>query len=194
TFDPVACVAVTGPEVKNPGVLRTVIGAPVEALVKGNLMPSDHHQRIISGTVLTGEKVGTDGYLHYPYRQITVIAEGDDKDEFLGWASLSPSKMSASKTFPGHFLKRLFKPDARIQGGRRAMIMSGQYDKTIPMDIMPEYLIKAIMGRDIEAMEKLGIYEVAPEDFALAEYADTSKLPLQKIVREGLDYIRKELQ
>ena len=74
------------------------------------------------------------------------------------------------------------------------MIMSGQYDKTIPMDIMPEYLIKAIMGRDIEAMEKLGIYEVAPEDFALAEYADTSKLPLQKIVREGLDYIRKELQ
>ncbi|MDE5930082.1 MAG: NADH:ubiquinone reductase (Na(+)-transporting) subunit A, partial [Muribaculaceae bacterium] len=144
--------------------------------------------------VLTGVKVSPEDYLRYPYRQITVIAEGDDRDELLGWASLSPSKMSVSRSFPGHFLNRLFRPDARIQGGRRAMIMSGQYDKTIPMDIMPEYLIKAILGRDIENMEKLGIYEVAPEDFALAEYADTSKLPLQKIVREGLDYLRKELQ
>ena len=74
------------------------------------------------------------------------------------------------------------------------MIMSGQYDDMIPMDIMPEYLIKAIMARDIDAMEKLGIYEVAPEDFAAAEYADTSKLPLQQIVRDGLEYLRKELE
>ena len=193
-FDPEVNVAVVGPEVKSPKVVRTVIGAPVKKLINGNLNPASHHLRIISGDVLTGVKVSPEDYLRYPYRQITVIAEGDDRDEFLGWASLSPSKMSVSRSFPGHFLKRLFSPDARIQGGRRAMIMSGQYDKTIPMDIMPEYLIKAILGRDIESMEKLGIYEVAPEDFALAEYADTSKLPLQKIVREGLDYLRKELQ
>lgn len=193
-FDPSALVAVVGPEIKEPKVLKTIIGAPIEPLLKGNLLPADHHIRIISGNVLTGEKVGLDGYLHFPYRQISVIAEGDDKDELLGWASLSPSKMSNSSSFPGRFLKKLFRPDARIQGGRRAMIMSGQYDKTIPMDIMPEFLIKAILSRDIEGMEKLGIYEVAPEDFALAEYADTSKLPLQKIVREGLDYLRKELQ
>ena len=187
-------MAVVGHEIKQPKVLKTIIGAPIEPLLKGNLLPDDHHIRIISGNVLTGEKVGLDGYLHFPYRQISVIAEGDDKDELLGWASLSPSKMSDSRSFPGHFLKKLFRPDARIQGGRRAMIMSGQYDKTIPMDIMPEFLIKAILSRDIEGMEKLGIYEVAPEDFALAEYVDTSKLPLQKIVREGLDYLRKELQ
>lgn len=193
-FAPETYVAVTGPEIKTPTVLQTIIGAPVEPLLKDNLLPADHHIRIISGNVLTGEKISSDGYLRFPYTQITVIAEGDDKSELLGWASLSPSKMSASRSFPGHFLKRLFRPDARIQGGRRAMIMSGQYDKTIPMDIMPEYLIKAILGHDIEAMERLGIYEVAPEDFALAEYADTSKLPLQKIVREGLDYLRKELQ
>ncbi len=193
-FDPSTLVAVVGPEIKQPKVLKTIIGAPIEPLLNGNLLPDDHHIRIISGNVLTGEKVGLDGYLHFPYRQISVIAEGDDKDELLGWASLSPSKMSDSRSFPGHFLKKLFRPDARIQGGRRAMIMSGQYDKTIPMDIMPEFLIKAILSRDIEGMEKLGIYEVAPEDFALAEYVDTSKLPLQKIVREGLDYLRKELQ
>ena len=112
----------------------------------------------------------------------------------MGWASFSPSKPSESPTFPGHFLRRAFTPDARLNGGRRAMIMSGQYDKVMPMDILPEYLLKAIIGRDIDAMEKLGIYEVAPEDFGAAEYVDTSKLPLQQIVRDGLDYLREALE
>lgn len=102
--------------------------------------------------------------------------------------------MSESTSFPGHFLSRKFRPDARLNGGRRAMIMSGQYDKVMPMDILPEYLLKAIISKNIEDMERLGIYEVAPEDFAAAEYVDTSKLPLQQIVRDGLDYIRKELE
>ena len=122
-----------------------------------------------------------------------MIPEGDDVTEFMGWASLSPAKESVSPSFPGHFSRRLFKPDARLLGGRRAMIMSGQYDKVFPMDILPEYLLKAIIAKDIDRMEQLGIYEVAPEDFAAAEYVDTSKLELQKTVREGLDYLRKEL-
>lgn len=187
-------VALTGSEVKAPKVMRTVIGAAIASLTDGQLVPATHHQRIISGNVLTGVTVGTDGYLRYPYRQITVIPEGDDVDEFMGWASLSPSKMSQSRTFPGKFLGRVFRPDARLLGGRRALIMSGEYDRYMPMDIMAEYLLKAIIGRDIEKMEKLGIYEVAPEDFALGEYADTSKTEAQKIVREGLDYLRKELE
>ncbi len=187
-------VALTGSEVKTPKVMRTVIGAAIASLTDGQLVPATHHQRIISGNVLTGVTVGTDGYLRYPYRQITVIPEGDDVDEFMGWASLSPRKMSQSRTFPGKFLGRVFRPDARLLGGRRALIMSGEYDRYMPMDIMAEYLLKAIIGRDIEKMEKLGIYEVAPEDFALGEYADTSKTEAQKIVREGLDYLRKELE
>lgn len=187
-------VALTGSEVKAPKVMRTVIGAAIASLTDGQLVPATHHQRIISGNVLTGVTVGTDGYLRYPYRQITVIPEGDDVDEFMGWASLSPRKMSQSRTFPGKFLGRVFRPDARLLGGRRALIMSGEYDRYMPMDIMAEYLLKAIIGRDIEKMEKLGIYEVAPEDFALGEYADTSKTEAQKIVREGLDYLRKELE
>ncbi len=187
-------VALTGSEVNAPKVMRTVIGAAIASLTDGQLVPATHHQRIISGNVLTGVTVGTDGYLRYPYRQITVIPEGDDVDEFMGWASLSPRKMSQSRTFPGKFLGRVFRPDARLLGGRRALIMSGEYDRYMPMDIMAEYLLKAIIGRDIEKMEKLGIYEVAPEDFALGEYADTSKTEAQKIVREGLDYLRKELE
>lgn len=187
-------VALTGPEVASPTLFETVVGAQVGPMLAGHLDTADHHRRIISGNVLTGEVVGTDGFLRYPYRQITVIAEGDDKDEFMGWASLSPSKMSESRSFPGHFLNRKFRPDARLNGGRRAMIMSGQYDDVMPMDILPEYLLKAIISNNIEDMERLGIYEVAPEDFAAAEYADTSKLPLQQIVRNGLDYIRKELE
>ena len=188
-------VALTGSELKEPKMVNCLIGSEINALLAGEIKDDHRHHRIISGNVLTGVAVPPDGYLRFPYTQITVIPEGDDVDEFMGWATLSPGKMSLSPSFPGHFLRRkLFNPDARLQGGRRAMIMSGEYDKVMPMDILPEYLIKAILSRDIDRMEQLGIYEVAPEDFALAEYADTSKLELQKIVREGLDYMRKELE
>lgn len=187
-------VALTGSEVKEPKLVKTVIGAEVSSIINGDIEADNRHHRVISGNVLTGVKTAMDGYLRWPYRQVTVIPEGDDVDEFMGWASLSPKKLSTSRSFPGHFLfKKAFNPDARLNGGRRAMIMSGEYDRVMPMDILPEYLIKAILAKDIDRMEQLGIYEVAPEDFALAEFADTSKLELQKIVREGLDYLRKEL-
>lgn len=192
TIDSSTIVAVTGSEVKTPKLVKTYIGAEIAPILKDELADDDHHKRIISGNVLTGIAVKEDGYLRAPYRQITVIPEGDDVAEFMGWASISPGKQSVSTSFPGHFFKKLFRPDARLLGGRRAMIMSGEYDSVFPMDILPEYLIKAIIAKDIDRMEQLGIYEVAPEDFALAEYVDTSKLELQKLVREGLDYLRKE--
>lgn len=188
-------VALTGAEMKNPHMVETVIGISLESLLKGELKTGESKIRVISGNVLTGVMVNAqDGYLRYPYRQITAIPEGDDADEFMGWASLNPGKYSVKKTFPTflHGLTKPFKFDARVKGGHRAMILSGEYDKVFPMDIYPEYLIKAIMARDIERMEQLGIYEVAPEDFALPEFVDTSKIELQKLVREGLDYLRKE--
>ncbi len=187
-------VALTGSEVKSPKTIETLIGAEIKTLLADDIADDHRHHRIISGNVLTGHTVTTDGYLRFPYTQVTVIPEGDDVDEFMGWASMSPSKMSISPSFPARlFGRKQFKPDARLLGGRRAMIMSGQYDKVLPMDILPEYLVKAVLAKDIDRMEQLGIYEVAPEDFALAEYVDTSKLELQKIIREGLDYLRKEL-
>lgn len=189
-----ATVAVTGEGVSNPKIVSTTIGANLATLLKGHLRDDEGKLRIISGNVLTGHKEEKEGWLRYPYRQITVIPEGDEADEFMGWASMNPKKYSVKKTFPA-FLLGLRKPypfDARIKGGHRAMILSGEYDKVFPFDIYPEYLIKAILAKDIERMEQLGIYEVAPEDFALPEFVDTSKIELQKIVREGLDYLRKE--
>lgn len=193
--DHTALVAVTGSEVGHPYLAQTTVGACLDALLSGQLKTGrGKNVRIISGNVLTGVKESMSGYLHYPYSQVTVIPEGDDVDEFMGWASLSPKKMSVSPSYPGHWFRKLFSPDARTLGGRRAMIMSGEYDRYIPMDIMAEYLLKAINSGNIDAMERLGIYEVAPEDFALAEYADSSKQPLQEIVRRGLDGLRKEME
>lgn len=189
-----ASVALTGSEIKHPHIIETTVGAALRPLVEGQTKDSGHHLRFISGNVLTGHNETADGYLRFPYRQITVIPEGDDVDEFMGWASLSPRKMSENRSFLSHlFGPKHFSPDARLNGGRRAMIMSGLYEKVMPMDIMPEHLIKAILSRDIDKMEALGIYEVTPDDFALCEYVDPSKLELQKAVREGLDYLRKEL-
>ncbi|MDE7402318.1 MAG: Na(+)-translocating NADH-quinone reductase subunit A [Muribaculaceae bacterium] len=193
--DYTARVAVTGPCVKDPHIVATTIGADMATILKGNIEQTEGKVRIISGNVLTGVHIeGEEGFLRFPYRQITIIPEGDEADEFMGWASINPKKYSVKHSFPA-FLRGLSKPfdfDARIKGGHRAMILSGEYDKVFPMDIYPEYLLKAIMAGDIERMEQLGIYEVAPEDFALAEFVDTSKIELQKIVREGLDYLRNE--
>ena len=145
--------------------------------------------------MLTGVKENIDGYLHAPYRHITVINEINKKDEFMGWASLSPKKFSIYRVFTSWLLGRHKEVDldAKLNGGERAIVLSGEYDRMLPMDIYAEFLIKAIIAFDIDKMEQLGIYEVAPEDFALAEFADTSKLELQRIVREGLDKMRAEM-
>lgn len=189
-------VIVCGSKVKNPHIVKTHIGAKLQTLLEGMLSDDVENTRIISGNVLTGIKENlSSGFLRYPYRQISIIEEGSKADEFMGWASLNPQKYSVSRTFPA-FIRGLSKPfkfDARLKGGHRAMIVSGEYDKVFPMDIYPEYLLRAIIAGDIDKMEQLGIYEVAPEDFALAEFVDTSKQPLQQIVRDGLNKLRAEI-
>lgn len=187
-------VALTGSELAAPKYVETTAGADMATLLNGEVAADGAHRRTISGNVLTGLPTSaTEGFLRYPFTQVTVIPEGDDVADFIGWASLSPKKMSVSRSFPGHFLKKAFAPDARLLGGRRAMIMSGVYEKVLPMDIMAEYLIKACIARDLDRMEQLGIYEIVPEDVALCEYVDPSKLELQKILAEALDYMYKEL-
>lgn len=187
-------VAVTGPAVIKPKKVLTEIGASIKDIMKGELREGEN-LRVISGNVLTGTKVDSEnGFLRYPYRHITVIAEGDKADEFMGWASMNPKKFSIKRSFPA-FLRGLEKPfnfDARIKGGHRAMILSGELDKVFPFDIYPEYLIKAMIAGDYDKMEKLGIYEIAPEDFALPEFVDTSKQELQKLTRESLERLRKD--
>ncbi len=186
-------VALTGEMLNEPRFVATTEGACLAELLKGNVK-DEANARIISGNVLTGQAVGKDGFLRYPYRQVTAIPEVLNDCEMLGWASLSAKKFSASRTFWSWLTpKKKYRFDAKVNGGERAIIMAGEYDKVFPMDIYAEFLIKAIIARDIDKMEQLGIYEVVPEDFALCEFIDTSKLELQRIVREGLDYLRKEM-
>lgn len=186
-------IAVAGSEVIDPQYCDTVAGASLKSLIEGKLK-STEHVRIINGNPLVGTPVAEDGFLSAFATEVTAIPEGDDKHEVLGWISPRTKEFSANRSYLSWLLsKRKYNPDARIKGGERHIIMSGEYDKVFPMDIYAGYLVKAIIAKDIDRMEELGIYEVAPEDFAVAEFVDSSKLELQKIVREGLDFLRKEL-
>ena len=184
-------IALTGSEVKQKGYYRMVIGTELNSLFNNNVTEGIS-LRYISGNPLTGRKIDAQGVLRAYDSQVTVIPEGDDVHEAFGWASLSPAKYSAGCTYPT--LKKAYRLDARLKGGPRAIIVSNEYDKVFPMDIYPEQLIKAILAFNIDKMEALGIYEVAPEDFALCEFVDTSKLELQHIVRTGLEMLRKEME
>lgn len=186
-------IAVAGSEVKAPSYARVLIGTPISQILDGNLRQSQHI-RIINGNPLTGTPTDIDGHFSAKATELTVIPEGDDKNEVLGWMMPRFNDYSTSRSYfswlQGH---KEYDLDARIKGGERHIIMSGEYDKYLPMNIYANYLIKAILTGDLDRMEALGIYEVAPEDFAVAEFADSSKLELQRIVREGLDLLRKEL-
>ena len=192
--NPETVVAITGEMVQQPRYIKTVMGADLKTVLKDELT-NIAQSRIICGNVLTGVKVDASQWLCAPYRHITVIPENSKPDEFMGWASINPKRFSIYRTYTS-WLRGLGKPvsmDSRIKGGERAIVRTGEYDAMLPMDIYGEFLIKAIISGDIDKMEQLGIYEIAPEDFALAEYADTSKLELQRIVREGLDELRAEM-
>ena len=185
-------VAVAGSEISSPAYVDALVGTPLRAILDGQLKQSEH-TRIIQGNPLTGSLSSLDDYLGAHVSEVTAIPEGDDNDEFLGWIAPRTNQFSVNRSyFSWLFGNKEYALDARIKGGERHMIMSGEYDKYLPMDIYGEYLIKAIIAGDIDKMEQLGIYEVSPEDFAVAEFADSSKLELQKIVREGLNMLRKE--
>ena len=185
-------IAVVGSEVERPAYVEALVGDRVGDLVAGNLKEGKN-LRIINGNVLTGKPCTTDDYVGGHTSEITVIPEGDDADELLGWILPRFKQFSVNRSYFSWLCgKKSYALDARIKGGERHMIMSGEYDKVLPMDIYGEYLIKAIISGDIDRQEALGIYEVSPEDFALAEFVDSSKLELQRIVREGLDILRKE--
>ena len=186
-------LAIAGSEVKAPAYYKTVPGADLTHILS-DLLTTDEHIRIINGNPLVGKVTSLDGYISSTAYEISVIPEGDNVDEILGWIRVRPKEFSTSHSYFSWLHRgRKYDIDARIKGGERHMIMSGEYDKVFPMDIYAGYLIKAIIAKNIDRMEELGIYEVAPEDFAVAEFVDSSKLELQKIVREGLDYLRKEL-
>lgn len=193
-FDARIKIANTGSEVIERKYHETIIGAAVKPFIADNI--TEGNNRVISGNILTGTKIEEDGYLSFYERQITVIPEGD-KPELFGWVIPKTDKFSNSRTLPSWFQRQLgevkYRLDSGLHGERRAFVVSGEYEEVFPFDIFPVQLIKSIMTNDIEAMENLGIYEVVEEDFALCEVVCTSKIPVQKIVRDGLDMMKQEV-
>lgn len=187
-------IALAGSEIEAPKYYKVMVGQKLTTLLEGTVKESEAHQRIINGNVMTGFKTCADSYLAAHATEVNVIPEGDDVDEFMGWISpLRLKHFSTSRTYFSWLTpKKEYVLDARIKGSERHIIVGGEYDKVFPMDIYAGYLVKAIITGDIDRQEALGIYEVAPEDFAIAEFVDSSKLELQRIVREGLDILRKE--
>ena len=191
-FSRIYTVAGTG--LQKPHYIRTTIGAQIGNMVAGNL--KDDHQRIVSGNVLTGNAVNENDFIGFYHNMLSVIPEGDNRQEMLGWIWPGFKKFSVSRTFPSAFVPRMLHPnyelDTNMHGEERPFVVTGEFEKVFPFDILPLQLIKACIIEDIDLMENLGIYEVDEEDFALCEFIDTSKTDIQQIIRKGLDLVRKE--
>jgi Na+-transporting NADH:ubiquinone oxidoreductase subunit A len=143
--------------------------------------------------VLTGKKINGDNFLGFYDSQISVIPEGDHYQLF-GWLAPNFKKFTSTNTMGASLCKKSRKVlDTNLNGGIRPLIMTGNFEKVFPFDIYPMQLIKACIIKDIDQMEELGIYEIDAEDFALCEVIDPSKTPIQQIVREGLELLRKEM-
>ncbi len=191
-FDNSVTIALTGSEVLKPSYYKVVRGTSVLGLFKDNLTGKE--LRYISGDVLSGTRISKDGFLGFYDNQISVIPEGNYYD-FLGWALPGLDKYSTSRSFFSWLTpSKKYALDTNLKGGERAFVMTGEYEKVLPMDIYPVMLIKAILAEDIDKMEQLGIYEVVEEDMALCEFVCTSKTEVQSILRKGLDLMKKEME
>jgi len=185
-------IAVAGAELKEPAYVKTYQGAKIADLVKGNLNRELEKVRLISGDVLSGEKKSDEQFLNFYDSKITAIEEGD-YFEMFGWLIPIKARPSISRTFPNFLFPDLtFKGDTNTHGEERAFVVTGEYEKVLPMDVYVMQLMKSIMINDFEKMEGLGIYELVEEDVALCEFVCTSKQPLQALLRQGLDVMREQ--
>ena len=191
-FNAKRTIALAGSKFDRPSYITAYPGASIKAITDGNLV--DDNTRVISGNVLSGTQVSEDGFLGYYDNTVSAIPEGDDY-EFFGWNKPIFNKISPSRalTFSWLMPKKKYDLNTNTNGEHRAFVVTGSYEEVFPLDIYPLQLLKACMYKDLDEMEALGAYEVAPEDFALTEFVCVSKQPHQKIIREGLDLMRKEI-
>ncbi len=190
-YDARRWVAVGGSSLQKPGYVQAILGASVSSIIKSAGLQAGEH-RTISGDVLSGEQVDLNGFLGFYHDQLSVIPEGRDL-EFLGWLLPSYSRPDISKSFlSGWLSNRTYQVNTNTHGEERAFVMTGQYEKVLPMDLLPTYLLKAIHYQDVEEMEQLGLHELDEEDVALCEFVCTSKIPVQEMVRKGLDLLIEE--
>ncbi|MDJ0839749.1 MAG: Na(+)-translocating NADH-quinone reductase subunit A [Acidobacteriota bacterium] len=183
-------VAVAGPSVNKPAYIRARMGARISDLTGGNV--AEGEQRYISGNILSGAVRASEGFLGFYDDLVTVLPEGREQ-RFIGWMMPGFNLPSYTRTyFSGLFGGKRFKMNTNINGGHRAIIQSGLWERVVALDVFPEHLTKACMAGDIEAMEQLGILECEPEDFALCTYIDPSKTEVSQIIAEGLEMIEKD--
>ncbi|SDL98524.1 Na(+)-translocating NADH-quinone reductase subunit A [Kriegella aquimaris] len=192
-FNAERIVALAGSSVKAPKYYRTKIGTEISTFLYASGVNTDNF-RVINGDVLTGSKSRQDGYLGYYNNTVTAIPEGDDY-ELFGWNKPVFNKISATRALTFSWLQpnKKYELTTNTNGEHRAFVVTGMYEKVFPMDIYPMQLLKACMVQDLDEMEQLGLYEVAPEDFSLTEFICISKQPHQRIIREGLDLLYKEI-
>jgi Na+-transporting NADH:ubiquinone oxidoreductase subunit A len=190
-FDARRTIAVAGSEINNPEYVNTMIGASLEGLFSKYV--SGDNARLISGNVYTGEQVEKNGFLGFYADTVTANPEGNQTD-FMGWVLPGFGKFSVSRTFSAFMSpNKEYDLNTGMHGEERAFVVSGEYEKYFPFDIYPQFLLRAILTRNIDKMEELGVYEIVEEDFALPEVVCTSKIPLQHIVKEGLSFLKKEM-
>ncbi|MFK7809040.1 MAG: Na(+)-translocating NADH-quinone reductase subunit A [Saprospiraceae bacterium] len=189
-FDASRVVVIAGAELKEPKYVRTHQGACVGELLQGNM--KSEKDRIVAGDVLSGEQKAAGEFLNFHDDQITVLEEGDEYEMF-GWLLPLTPRPTISNTYPNALFGEMkFQANTNTHGEQRAFVVTGQYEKVLPMDIYPQHLMKAILVNDFERMEGLGIYELSEEDVALCEFVCTSKQPLQSILRDGLEIMRSQ--
>lgn len=193
-FDATRMIALTGEQAKNRKYYRALIGAEMGTVIDGNT--EGDNNRVISGNVLTGTAVEENDHIGFYDSQVTVIKEGNEYKFFLtkGWLGLGFGRFSNSRAYPAWIMpkSKKYSIDTNLNGEERAFVVTEEYEKVFPFDIFPVQLVKAAITNDIDKMEQLGIYEVAPEDFALCEVVCTSKIGVQNQIREALDLIEKE--
>jgi len=192
-FNPERIVALVGSSVKAPKYYTTKIGSEISTFLYASGVNTENF-RVINGDVLTGSIAKPDGYLGFYNNTVSVIPEGDDY-EFFGWNKPVFDKVSTTRSLTFSWLqpKKKYELDTNTNGEHRAFVVTGLYEEVFPMDIYPLQLLKACMVKDLDEMEQLGLYEVAPEDFSLTEFICISKQPHQQIIREGLDLLYKEI-
>ena len=192
-YNPERVVALVGSSVKAPKYYTTKIGAEVSTFLYASGVNTDNF-RVINGDVLTGSKTQPDGHLGFYNNTVSVIPEGDDY-ELFGWNKPVFDKISATRSLTFSWLQpnKKYDLDTNTNGEHRNFVFTGFYEKVFPLDIYPMQLLKACMVQDLDEMEQLGLYEVAPEDFSLTEFICVSKQPHQQIIREGLDLLYKEI-
>lgn len=192
-FNAERTIALGGSIVKAPKYYTTKIGAEISTFLYASGVNEDKF-RLINGDVLTGSKTHPEGYLGFYNNTVTAIPEGDDY-EFFGWNKPIFNKISSTRalTFSWMQPNKKYDLDTNTNGEHRAFVVTGRYEDVFPLDIYPLQLLKACMVKDLDEMEQLGLYEVAPEDFSLTEFICISKQPHQQIIREGLDLLHQEI-